>query len=105
MITLPAWLWWKSTKWSEYRKRFTEKSGRRYLACGTLILTFFLEIPDWFWEIKDDDPIRSYLATNLGKWTNKNQMAEQDHHSIFAIDLTPTPGTVLHRVGIHKLDK
>ncbi|MBA3963236.1 MAG: hypothetical protein H0X40_15235 [Chthoniobacterales bacterium] len=64
-----------------------------------------LEIPDWYWEIKPNDPVRSYLATNLGKWTSKNQMAEQDHHYIFALDLTPAPGRVLTRVAIHKLDK
>ena len=64
-----------------------------------------VEVPDWFWELKSDDPIRSYLALNLGKWTKKNEMAERDHHFIFALDLAPSPERVLNRVGIHKLEK
>ena len=62
-----------------------------------------LEVPDWFWELKPDDALRSYLASNLGKWNKKNEMVEQEHHFIFALDLTPSSEKVLTRVGIHKL--
>ena len=61
-----------------------------------------LEVPDWFWELKNDDAYRSYLAVNLGKWSKDNKMIENDHHYIFALDVTPSPAKALAKVYIHK---
>jgi hypothetical protein len=61
-----------------------------------------LEVPDWFWDLKPDDPYRSYLAENLGKWTKDNKMAEASHHSIFSLDVTPSPDKILSKVYVHK---
>ena len=61
-----------------------------------------LEVPDWFWELKPDDSIRSYLATDLGKWDKKNKMVEDRHHFIFSLDTAPSSQKTLVKIAIRK---
>ncbi len=61
-----------------------------------------LEVPDWFWELKSDDPYHSYLAMDLGKWSKSNQMIEDNHHFIFSLDTNPSPEKTLTKIYVHK---
>jgi hypothetical protein len=60
-----------------------------------------LEVPDWFWELKADDPYRCYVASNLSKWSPTKQL-EKDHHYIFGLDIQPDPGKTLEKVTVVK---
>ena len=58
-------------------------------------------VPDWFWDLKPDDPDWVYLARDLSKWA-PDKMLEKSHHSIFGLDVHPAPGKALATVLVHK---
>ena len=60
-----------------------------------------MQVPDWFWDLKPDDPDRCYVATNLSKWGPKRQL-EKNHHSIFGLNIHPNPAKTLTSLGITK---
>jgi hypothetical protein len=68
---------------------------------GTELRNFVL--PDWFRDIPENDPDFSYVAHNMGKWGNKNNLNEKDHHNIDALNIHPNPNRVLTRVKLRKL--
>lgn len=59
-------------------------------------------IPDYFWDIKADDPTFCYLAHDMAKWNNKGIMAEKDHHNINLLKLRPDPSKILKSIEISK---
>jgi hypothetical protein len=59
-------------------------------------------LPDYYMDIKADDPNLCYLAHDLAKWGNKNNMAEKDHHNIDLLKIHPDPSRKLKSVTISK---
>jgi hypothetical protein len=59
-------------------------------------------VPDYYWDIKADDTDFCYLAHDLAKWGNKNNMTEKDHHNIDLLTVHPDSTRVLKSVGIAK---
>jgi hypothetical protein len=59
-------------------------------------------IPDYYQDIRPDDPNFSYLAHDLAKWGNKNNMTEKDHHNIDLLKITPNPAWKLKSIRISK---
>jgi hypothetical protein len=60
-------------------------------------------LPDWFKDIPENDPDFSYVAHNMGKWGNKNNLNEKDHHNIDALNIHPNPKRVLTGIKLRKL--
>jgi hypothetical protein len=60
-------------------------------------------LPDWFKDIPDNDPDFSYVAHNMSKWGNKNNLNEKDHHNIDALNIHPDPNRILTAVKLRKL--
>ncbi|MEO6453247.1 MAG: hypothetical protein ABIN97_04205 [Ginsengibacter sp.] len=60
-------------------------------------------LPDWFKDIPENDPDFSYVAHNMGKWGNKNNLNEKDHHNIDALNIHPNPKRVLKNIKLRKL--
>jgi hypothetical protein len=60
-------------------------------------------LPDWFRDIPENDPDFSYVAHNMGKWGNKNNLHEKDHHNIDALNIHPNPNRILSTVKVRKL--
>jgi hypothetical protein len=60
-------------------------------------------LPDWFKDIPENDPDFSYVAHNMGKWGNKNNLNEKDHHNIDALNIHPNPNRILTTVKLRKL--
>ena len=60
-------------------------------------------LPDWFKDIPDNDPDFSYVAHNMGKWGNKNNLQEKDHHNIDALNIHPNPKRMLTSIKLRKL--
>jgi hypothetical protein len=69
-------------------------------ADGTEVKNFVL--PDYYIDIKPDDPNLCYLAHDLAKWGNKNNMTEKDHHNIDLLNIHPNPARKLKSVTISK---
>ncbi|GAC1306790.1 MAG: hypothetical protein NVSMB24_17620 [Mucilaginibacter sp.] len=67
---------------------------------GTTTADFVL--PDYYQDIKPGDPNLSYLAHDLAKWGNKNNMTEKDHHNIDLLKITADPARVLKAIRISK---
>ena len=59
-------------------------------------------LPDYYQDIKPGDPNVSYLAHDLAKWGNKNNMTEKDHHNIDLLNIHPDPARVLNSITISK---
>jgi hypothetical protein len=59
-------------------------------------------VPDYYWDIKADDTDFCYLAHDLAKWGNKNNMTEKDHHNIDLLNVRPDSARVLKSIGIAK---
>jgi len=60
-----------------------------------------LQVPDWFWEVRPEDPDRCYVATDLSKWGPKRQL-EKNHHSIFGLNVHPDSAKTLTEVAVTK---
>jgi len=59
-------------------------------------------VPDYYQDLKPDDPNFCYLAHNLAKWGNKNNMTEKDHHNIDLLKIMPNPAWKLKSIRISK---
>lgn len=59
-------------------------------------------LPDWFKDIPENDPDFSYVAHNMGKWGNKNNLNEKDHHNIDALNIHPNPNRILTAIKLKK---
>lgn len=59
-------------------------------------------VPDYYQDLKLDDPSFSYLAHDLAKWGNKNNMTEKNHHNIDLLKITPNPAWNLKSIRISK---
>jgi len=60
-------------------------------------------LPDWFKDIPENDPDFSYVAHNMGKWGDKNNLKEKDHHNIDALNIHPNPARILKKIKLRKL--
>ena len=59
-------------------------------------------VPDYYWDLKPNDPDFCYLAHDLAKWGNKNNMTEKDHHNIDLLNVHPNPERALKSIKISK---
>ena len=59
-------------------------------------------LPDYYLDIKHDDPNLCYLAHDLAKWGNKNNMTEKDHHNIDLLNIHPDPARKLKSLTVSK---
>ena len=59
-------------------------------------------VPDYYQDVPPGDPNLSYLAHDLAKWGNKNNMTEKDHHNIDLLNIHPDPGKKLYSISITK---
>jgi hypothetical protein len=69
-------------------------------ADGNEVKNFIL--PDYYLDLKPDDPDLCYLAHDLAKWGNKNNMTEKDHHNIDLLNIHPDPARKLKSITISK---
>jgi hypothetical protein len=60
-------------------------------------------LPDWYKDIPENDPDFSYIVHNMGKWGNKNNLNEKDHHNIDALNIHPNPNRILTTIKLRKL--
>ncbi|MDB4901621.1 MAG: hypothetical protein JWQ63_902 [Mucilaginibacter sp.] len=67
---------------------------------GTEVENFVL--PDYYLDIKADDPNLCYLVHDLAKWGNKNNMTEKDHHNIDLLNIHPDQARRLKSISISK---
>ncbi|HWZ16608.1 MAG TPA: hypothetical protein VNW95_15320 [Mucilaginibacter sp.] len=67
---------------------------------GTTTKDFVL--PDYYQDIKHGDPNLCYLAHDLAKWGNKNNMTEKDHHNIDLLKIQADPARLLKAIRISK---
>lgn len=67
---------------------------------GTVIRDFML--PDYYDDIKPDNPTLSYLAHDLAKWGNNNNMTEKDHHNIDVLKVETDRAQTLKSISIVK---
>ncbi|HEY2581839.1 MAG TPA: hypothetical protein VGI43_08535 [Mucilaginibacter sp.] len=59
-------------------------------------------LPDYYNDIPANDPNVCYLAHDLAKWGNKNNMTEKDHHNIDLLNIHPDPSRKLKSIAISK---
>jgi hypothetical protein len=59
-------------------------------------------LPDYYQDIKPGDADLCYVAHDLAKWGNKNNMTEKDHHNIDLLKIPADPARVLKGVRISK---
>jgi hypothetical protein len=59
-------------------------------------------LPDYYMDLKPGDPDLCYLAHDLAKWGNKNNMTEKDHHNIDLLNIHPDPKRELKSIHISK---
>lgn len=59
-------------------------------------------MPDYYNDIKPDDPVLFYLVKDLPKWNKSNTMTEANHHNIDGIELHPVAGKFLTGVTVSK---
>jgi hypothetical protein len=59
-------------------------------------------LPDYYQDLEANDPNMCYLAHDLAKWGNANQMTEKNHHNIDLLKLLPDAKRTLTRIKISK---
>ena len=59
-------------------------------------------VPDYYADIAPGDTSFSYLAHDLAKWGNKNNMTEKNHHNIDLLKISPNPARRLLSIEIQK---
>ncbi|MDP9078385.1 MAG: hypothetical protein M3O71_13210 [Bacteroidota bacterium] len=59
-------------------------------------------LPDYYDDLKSNDPNFCYLAHDLAKWGNKNNMTEKDHHNIDLLKVKVDSKRTLKKIGIVK---
>lgn len=66
------------------------------------VTTTDFTVPDYYQDIRPGDPNFLYLAHDLAKWGNKNNMTEKDHHNIDLLKIMPNPAWKLKSIHISK---
>lgn len=61
-----------------------------------------ITLPDYYADLSPADKNLSYLAHDLAKWGNKNNMTEKDHHNIDLLKIETDPGKILKSITIKK---
>jgi hypothetical protein len=59
-------------------------------------------LPDYYQDLPANDPNMCYLAHDLAKWGNANQMTEKNHHNIDLLKLLPDATRTLTGIKISK---
>ena len=59
-------------------------------------------LPDYYQDLPLNDSSFCYLAHDLAKWGNKNNMTEKDHHNIDLLKVRADPNRVLKSIIISK---
>lgn len=59
-------------------------------------------MPDYYDDIRPGNPTLSYLAHDLAKWGNNNNMTEKDHHNIDVLKVDTDPTKTLESISIRK---
>jgi hypothetical protein len=67
---------------------------------GTIVKD--VTLPDYYDDIKPGNPALSYLAHDLAKWGNNNNMTEKDHHNIDVLKVETDPARILKSISIAK---
>jgi len=85
--------------------RFAEGAFRRgphLIRQGIWIIEAEIETDVYATDLKPDDPNLCYLAHDLAKWGNKNNMTEKDHHNIDLLKIKVDSKRVLKSISITK---
>jgi len=61
-----------------------------------------ITLPDYYADLNPADKSLGYLAHDLAKWGNKNNMTEKDHHNIDLLKTETDPGKILKSITIKK---
>ena len=61
-----------------------------------------ITLPDYFDDVKTTDAVVFYLASNMAKWSNQNNIAEMAHHNLDGIEIHPMAGQMLTSVKVEK---
>ena len=61
-----------------------------------------ITLPDYYADLNPADKSLGYLAHDLAKWGNKNNMTEKDHHNIDLLKIETNPGKILKSITIKK---
>jgi hypothetical protein len=61
-----------------------------------------ITLPDYYADLNPSDKSLGYLAHDLAKWGNKNNMTEKDHHNIDLLKIETDPGKILKSITIKK---
>ena len=67
---------------------------------GSVVKDFTL--PDYYDDIEPGNSILSYLAHDLAKWGNNNNMTEKDHHNIEVLKVETDSAQTLESISIVK---
>ena len=62
----------------------------------------YVIVPDYYNDTTPADTSMSYLAHDLAKWGNKNNMTERDHHNIDLLKIQPDPARKLKSITVIK---
>jgi len=65
-------------------------------------ITKEVTLPDYYADLNPADKSLGYLAHDLAKWGNKNNMTEKDHHNIDLLKVETDPGKILKGITIKK---
>ncbi len=61
-----------------------------------------ITVPDYYNDVAPTDPVVFYLASNMAKWSNQNNIAEMNHHNLDGVELHPMAGQMLTSVKVEK---
>jgi hypothetical protein len=61
-----------------------------------------ITLPDYYADLNPSDKSLGYLAHDLAKWGNKNNMTEKDHHNIDLLKVETEPEKILKSITIKK---
>ena len=61
-----------------------------------------ITLPDYYADLNPADKNLCYLAHDLAKWGNKNNMTEKDHHNIDLLKVETDPTRILKGINIKK---
>ncbi|MDB4920854.1 hypothetical protein [Mucilaginibacter sp.] len=98
-----------SLKYKAVYLALTSSEGPSYLKVEFLyadnsVVSEDLTLPDYYDDLPADDrkPELCYLAHDLAKWGNKNNMTEKDHHNIDLLTVNPDSTKKLKSINIQK---
>lgn len=72
------------------------------LTYNTATIVKDVTLPDYYDDIKPGNPVLSYLAHDLAKWGNNNNMTEKDHHNIDVLKVETDPTRIIKSISIAK---